>query len=362
VVAGLLLSIGVTFVLDWLWDVRRRLPAVDVVVVVGIAVVIALFGVLVGAAAGVLAAIGLFVIRYSRAPIVRFEADGVAYRSRVDRPAAEERILDERGDALLVFALQSFLFFGTADRLRRRITQRADADGSPIRFVVIGFNAVTGMDSSATLAFERIVSLAEKRGFDVIFTGLHGVLDRQLAVAIGSAHAGVATDLDHAVEHAENALIAEPGDTAAGEPIELVERLLDHCSAQDAEAVAGCFEQQSVPAGGVLMRQGDAAPGLFYVRSGRVSVDIEMDGGRSARLRTLAPGSIVGEMSLYFGSPCSATVTAETAIEVEHLSPEAFHRLCGESPSPASALHLFITRVLARRLATADELIRSLLD
>ncbi len=362
IVAGLLLFIGITFVLDWLWDARRRLPALDLAVVAAISLVIAVFGVLVGAAVGVLAAVGLFIVRYSRAPVVRYEADGRSFRSRVSRPEGETRVLDDVGNRLLVMELQSFLFFGTADRLRRRIVERISTGEAPIRYVVIGFRSVTGMDSSAALTFERLVSLAEKNGFDVMFADLPEVIAEQLAVALQSARARSVADVDRAVEQAENALIAETGGMPGKTTVNLGSVLAEQCSPEDAAVLELHFETLHLPARDVLMRQGEPTRGMYFVTSGEVSVAIETAEGETARLRGLGPGSMVGEMSLYEGGPCSATVVAETPVEVRHLAPDAFRRLREDNPSAASALHLYTTRVLSRRLAAANGLIRSLLD
>ncbi len=360
-VAGLLLFIGMTFVLEWTWDARRRLPPIDLVVVALIAVTIGWFGLLVGAATGLLAAIALFVVRYSRVPVVRREFDGGSYRSRVDRSESELRFLDESGSSLLILELQAFLFFGTADRLRSHIVERIGRGGG-VRFVVIGFRAVTGMDSSAVLAFDRLVALGEKHGYDVLFADVAPRIAEQLAPALGSGRALRAADVDRAVESCEDVLLAEGAARRDGAPADIVSYFAGVASGDDLVRLAERFEPRQVPSATRLMEQGGPSQGMYFIESGVVSVEIETADEGTTRLRTMGPGTIVGEMSLYLGGTCRATVVAQTPVLARQLTPEGFRRLRDEDPSAAAALHLHTTIVLSRRLEAADELIRSLLD
>ena len=64
-----------------------------------------------------------------------------------------------------------------------------------------------------------------------------------------------------------------------------------------------CGEPQRAPAGAVLFQRGQAAFGIFYVRSGSVSLRLD-DAGHPAILdRTAGPGAIVGLPGTLSG-PC----------------------------------------------------------
>jgi SulP family sulfate permease len=82
---------------------------------------------------------------------------------------------------------------------------------------------------------------------------------------------------------------------------------------------------------------------------------------RRKRVRTLSAGTVVGEMALYSGQPRSADVVAETECRVRRLSAERFARLEREHPSVAIQFHTFVVRLLAYRLAAANDEIRALL-
>ncbi len=63
------------------------------------------------------------------------------------------------------------------------------------------------------------------------------------------------------------------------------------------------------PAGAVLARQGEAADSFLLVVSGEAAVSRD-DGNGGHQVGTVAPGSIVGELSVLRGAPRSATVVA----------------------------------------------------
>jgi putative ABC transport system ATP-binding protein len=82
-------------------------------------------------------------------------------------------------------------------------------------------------------------------------------------------------------------------------------------------------------AGQTLFHQGDKGELIYVVNSGSVRVDRAEPDGSTIVLATRGPGQHVGEMAPLFGLPRSASVIAETATEVEALTPEAFRSRFG---------------------------------
>src|SRR4051812_21644339 len=70
------------------------------------------------------------------------------------------------------------------------------------------------------------------------------------------------------------------------------------------------FEPILVPAGAVLMEQGDEADSLYLVTVGRLRVTMRRDDHTDVVLAELGRGEVVGEMALVTNDPRSATVAA----------------------------------------------------
>ncbi len=77
------------------------------------------------------------------------------------------------------------------------------------------------------------------------------------------------------------------------------------------ESLAAAAEETTVPAGTVLMAEGDEADAFYTLIDGELAVTaIGEAGGTPVPLRTLGPGSYAGEIGLLGHMPRTATVTA----------------------------------------------------
>jgi NTE family protein len=86
-----------------------------------------------------------------------------------------------------------------------------------------------------------------------------------------------------------------------------------------------------VPAGTVVMREGDEADGAYLVRSGRLRVTQAREEG-AASIGEIGPGQIVGELALLLARPRTATVTAIRDSELMMLPSEDFRGLVERHP------------------------------
>jgi sulfate permease, SulP family len=354
VVGGLLLFVGAEFLHEWLWESRQRMSGLDYGLMVGIAVVIATVGFLPGVGTGLVAAIVLFVMRYSRIDVVKHSLTGAEQRSNIERSEPASEYLTEMGQSISILELQGFVFFGTASRILGRI--RALPPTQPkLRFIVFDFRRVTGVDSSAVAVFGLIANHCLEHGRVMILTGMSETASAQFADVV-DRYAQLVTvypDLDHGLAWCEDELLAESDLSSTTGP-----SLPDGLS----DAMAEYLVSRTISPGEVLMRQGDPSPGIFLITAGRATVFIEEPDGRALRLRTLLSGTVLGEISLYRGEPCTATVVADSECQVLHLSPERFAELRQMNPAAAAQLHEFVARILAGRVSHANRTIRALRD
>jgi sulfate permease, SulP family len=362
-VGGLLLLVGLAFLMDWVYDARHRLPRSEYAVLLLIVVLIAAWGFMQGVVVGLAAAIVLFIVNYSRLDVVKHSLSGDSYQSNVDRRTDLRAALRARGGHVHILELEGFLFFGTANRLVERIRARERAPDLPaLRFLVLDFRRVTGLDSSTVSSFTKISSLAEAEGFALVLTALDDRARRLLAQAGLSPsdrpELRLFHDLDHGVQWCEEQLLADIPDPSADTPVSVA----DWLGADHAGALLRHLERLDVPEGHVLIRQDDRAGGLYFLASGRLTVELARDGGAPVRLRALGPGTVTGELALYLGVPRTATVVADASCRVYRLSPEAFETIERTDPELAAALHRWLAGVLAGRLADSLRTIQALLE
>lgn len=120
-VGGLIAFLGLAFLWEWAVDSRHRLPRLEYGVVLIILVVIATVGYLEGVGLGLLLAVALFAVTYSRTCVVRRDVRGDASPSRVDRPAWQEQHLREARRRIWILELQGFVFFGSGAQLLEHV-------------------------------------------------------------------------------------------------------------------------------------------------------------------------------------------------------------------------------------------------
>ena len=85
--SGLLMFLGLGFLVEWVIDGWSKLPHTDYAVVLLILVVIGVAGFLAGVGVGLAATIILFVVNHSRIGVVRSSLSGAEMRSNVGRAA-----------------------------------------------------------------------------------------------------------------------------------------------------------------------------------------------------------------------------------------------------------------------------------
>ncbi len=376
VLGGLLLFLGLAFLVEWVWDAWFKLPRIDYFVVLVILLAIATAGFLESVGLGIAIAVVLFVFNYSRIDVVKHELSGATTRSNVQRPRKPSRALRVHGHELFLLQLQGFVFFGTANHLVERLKQRtSEGDLPAVRFLLLDFRLVSGIDSSAVLGFVKMRQLAENEDLGLIFAHTPPGIRRQLEdngiQEVGEAGAAQGDrrfvvrwfdELDRAVEGCEDQILLAKGIALEEPPLPLDRRLARILASDETPKLMKYLEKEEVPAGHVLMRQDEPPGDLYLIESGRVTVQMELEGGQTARLLTLGAGTAVGQDELYQGASRSASVIAEAPSTVYRLSAGALYRMETDEPQLAIALHHFLARTLTERLAAIHRTLQSLMQ
>lgn len=182
ILGGLLIYVGLEFLIDWLWKAREELPMSDYLVVILILIVVMFSDILQGVSFGFFVAIVLFVVNYSQLSVIKTETNGSDHASNVDRDLETRELLNQEGNRILILILQGFIFFGTADKLISAIRSRImDQEGSRFDFLVLDFHHVSQLDTSAIVNFAKLAQLSDRLGFHIVISGAHENAIRQLA-------------------------------------------------------------------------------------------------------------------------------------------------------------------------------------
>lgn len=367
VLGGLLSYLGYECLIDTVYEDWFRLRRVEYGVVILILLVIGLQGFLTGVVVGGIFSMLLFAASYSRIEVIRNEIAGAHLRSNVGRTLGEEGILEERGKQIYILQLQGYIFFGTAYRLLTRAQERIQkADPEPVRYLVLDFRHVNGIDSSAVASFRRLRRLAEGNGVKLVLTevpqDVRTPLVRSGVILQDDDICRLFPDLDHGLELCENEIISSSPPSILP-PRSLSQDLWEVFSnAGDVSRFLRYLERVEAPSGYDLFRQGDASKDLYIIESGELTAWYEIDGKKTKRLRTMGPGSVVGESGLYMDAMRSATVTTNGPAILYRLSLDALHRLTKEAPELAAAFHQLVARMLAQRIVNTTSPVKSLFN
>ncbi|MBX9759968.1 MAG: cyclic nucleotide-binding domain-containing protein [Beijerinckiaceae bacterium] len=361
-VIGLSFYLGYGFITDALRRPIKMGAWVDVALILAIAFACARFGYMVGVAAGFLSACLLFAINYARVDVIKRRLSRATFASNVDRPRQDAGTLRERGDAIQIYWLSGYIFFGSSDRVFERI--RADVNAKPqgyVKFVLLDFSAVTGADSSAVMSLLKLKNFAERAGVRIVYSGLTpagGELLVKEGLVGGKNQHRMFDTCDSALEWCEQNLLAMPANAAGGSFDEWL--LAQINPPQHAGRLMSYFERVEISDGRVLYAQGDPADTIDFVASGSLSIEITTPQGERLRVRRIATNSIVGEMGFFRRLLRSATVTSDGPAVIYSLSRANFERMRVEAPELAAALCEFVIQVLSDRVDFANRAISAL--
>jgi SulP family sulfate permease len=365
VLGGTLLFLGLSLLVEWIYEAWFKLSKVEYGLVLVILVIIATFGFLTGVIVGLIVAVGLFVVSYSQVNVVKeARSGGSHYRSNVMRCSQHDEMLQRYGGQLYILKLQGFIFFGTAHSLLDQIQQRLNQPNLPrLQFVLLDFRLVNGLDSSAVLIFTKLKQLAQAHGLVLVFTHLDGTIQQQLAKEVfarqDQALWRIYPDLDHGLEWCETQMIqsmALANHASSAQAVAEVSRLL----ADNDQVLLPYLEQVEVSAGQTLIQQGEPSKGLYFIETGRVTVWLAGEDGAQLRLRTMTSGAVVGEVSWYLGQPASASVVTDEASTLYYLPAGNLRRMEQEAPGLAINFHTFIACLLCERVAKMNEVVQTL--
>jgi SulP family sulfate permease len=357
VLGGLLIYLGADQLHKWIVQSRRRLSFTEYLSLLAIIVIIVQWGFIAGILIGVVIGCATFALSASRIDSIKFSFDGFEYRSSLDRSREELAVLAAHGGSVQGLNLQSYLFFGSANRLYQHVKALL-ARHPECRFLVFDFKLVTGIDSSAAYSFAQIKRTAHDRGIRLVLVNLQAAAEKTLrASEFISSDVSIMPELDHALEWCENEIIAQHQGRSDEEASlrDWFIRILG-TDEEAMELIHRC-ERLEVSTGDIVVSAGDEARSMHFILEGRVGVMIPTADGGLTRVRSLGRYTTIGEMGLVARAPRNATIQAEVPSVLYVLSISQFEAIKTENPPLSQKLLTFFVLVMAERLTFANRLI-----
>lgn len=357
VLGGLLLYLGADQLHKWIVQSRRRLSVIEYLSLLAIIVIIVNWGFIAGILIGVVIGCATFALSASRIDSIKYGFDGSEYRSSLDRARDDQAVLSAHGGKIQGLNLQSYLFFGSANRLYEHVKALL-ARHPECRFLIFDFKLVTGIDSSAAYSFAQIKRTAQDRGVKLVLVHLPAAAEKALRSSeFISSEVNIVPELDHALEWCENEIIVQHKGLEREESSlrDWFTEILDN-ETYATELIHRC-QRIEVDAGEIIVRAGDAADSMHFILDGRVGVMFPTGDGGTTRVRSLGRYTTIGEMGLVSRVPRSATIQAEIASILYVLSAEQFDAIKENNPALGQKLLTYFISIMGERLTFATRMI-----
>lgn len=219
VVGTLIFMLGIEMVQEALWDTYGKLHHFEWFTVVIITLVMGFVDFVLGIIAGIGLACLIFVVQTSRISAIRAIYSGVIAESTVRRHPMQRKFLHAVGGQIRVTKLAGFLFFGTIVAVEKKIRELIEEDKfreQPIRYLILDFAHVTGVDFSAGEAFVRMHRILGDKQVEMVLSNVRisGEIGKSLNM-VGLLSDGeddlpppkLFEDLNQALEACENNLL-----------------------------------------------------------------------------------------------------------------------------------------------------------
>ncbi len=367
IAGGLIFFVGLSFLTEWLYDAWFQLPRVDYLLVWVILIVVGMVGFLEGVGTGIVISVVLFVVNYSRIDIVKDILTGSSYQSSTERPLEHRQLIRELGERIQILRLHGFIFFGTSQSLVNHINKRIkDSEHEKLHYLILDFQHVSALDSSAVFSFIRLRQLADTQKFHLILTELSSETKNKLARAGLSEQDELIhffPGLDYGMEWCESNLLLEEGGSAILRVGTLHGQLKKMLPSQEhVDRFMKYLKREEVQQYHIVINKGDLPDSMYFIDSGELTTRLEISKGKFIRLRSQAGGTMVGEMGLFLKQSRTATVVADAPSVLYKLALPEYHRMMQDDPELAFHLHQWIGRVLSVRLAENNHTLEVLLS
>ena len=260
-----------------------------------------------------------------------------------------------------------FAFTGLPERFRtaRTVRDYEDAWGryQASEDILQHFDGITHAESSRPEVIQEVRDLYErwntgaKQVIDMTaeqFPEFVGIMQERLAKRLmiaaereaiedelraGTLSAGVAEAMIEDFNHQIRSLRGARASDLLIDPRELLRKVpfFKHTPEEDFEKIMVCLKSRTIPAGQLIIREGDEGHSMFLIARGVVRVLRGKD-EQEEELASLLPGDFFGEMALLHKEPRVASCRAVTPCALYELTRQDIKRIADVAPAIRQAL------------------------
>ena len=360
---AVLIYLGIELLMDWVYEAWFKFSRIDFLVVITILVILAISGVLQGIIAGLILAVAMFAVSYSRVSVIKFAFTGREFRSRVTRAPHENQVLDTHGEQLYILKLEGFIFFGTANGIFEALRQRIKIPtNNDLKYCLLDFSKVSGIDSTGMLSFNRMIQWSQEHDITLVFSGVAQGIKHQFLQERTQAEnltMQFLPNLDRALEWCENEIIS-----INLADLKLKKDITDQLKAifkdEGIEKLIPYLQRREYRAGEYLIKEDDTPDFIFFIHSGQVTAQLESNSREPIRLETMRSGRSVGEIAFYLGTRRTASVVADQDSVVYSLSIDDLKNMEAHAPEVANIFHRVSVFLLSERVMHLTRTVRAL--
>lgn len=361
---AVLITISLSFIIPWVKEGFNNMLAKDNLIMLMVVFVIVFFDLINGIVFGILISIVLFIFDYSETKIIRTVVTGDAIYSSTQRSPKVLQALQNYRSSILYLKLQGFLFFGTTYLLYEKIRIFSSKPDKPIRFMLLDFSLVTGVDSTVRLYLEKLYELTKKNHFVIIITDIPApilnLFHKKQFIKSENTDILIFPTYNDGLEYCENTILGNyiPNienqsffETVSGyiPDKNMINQLLSY------------FERVELKKGEYAFHQGEKSDSLYFIESGELLVIINEGTVNEAQLYKFNQGSIIGEMGYYTDTIRTASVISKHSSVLLKLDKESLKQLELNSPELAITFNNLIITALVDRLTHANMKVNILL-
>jgi SulP family sulfate permease len=246
------------------------------------------------------------------------------------------------------------------------VNQRLDDEETQVTHLILDFEHVTGVDTSALHGLAKLKALTDDRGVKLLDCAVPDSISEQFrSQTFLDGNASVELEFatsDDALEWCEDDLLRGEGINPGEDEFSFDFMLREMFEIDEHMAeFAAVLETLELAPGSLLIEAGDDEHHLDIVETGHVEV-LAADG---SRLRRAGPGSLLGIASFFRhgGHHSLVTIRATEACTVRRLTGDAYLDLIFDNPDVAAGLQRHALVLLSdrfdRTLGTLQRVLRS---